>query len=165
MTLDTDIAQIATQEEALRFDSFNAETGWQLGSILRRLCIERGLVGVIDVQINAMPVFYCAIDGTTPDNPNWVRRKRNVVLRFFKSSYAIGLMLARQDTDLEKKFGLSSADFASHGGSFPIHVKNTGCIGAVTVSGLPQREDHNLVVEALAEFLGADHAGLRLSNS
>lgn len=164
MTLDTDIAQIATQEEALRFDSFNAEAGWQLGSILRRLCIERGLAAVIDVQINAMPVFYCAIDGTTPDNPNWVRRKRNVVLRFFKSSYAMGLTLARQETDLERKFGLSSADFASHGGSFPINVKNTGCIGAVTVSGLPQREDHNLVVEALAELLGADHAGLRLSN-
>lgn len=163
MTLDTDIAQIARQEEALRFDSFNAETGWQLGSILRRLCIERGLVAVIDVHINSMPVFYCAIDGTTPDNPNWVRRKRNVVLRFFKSSYAMGLTLARQDTDLERKFGLSSSDFASHGGAFPITVKNTGCIGAVTVSGLPQREDHNLVVEALAELLGADHARLKLS--
>lgn len=163
MTLDTDIAQIARQEEALRFDSFNAETGWQLGSILRRLCIQRGLVAVIDVHINSMPVFYCAIDGTTPDNPNWVRRKRNVVLRFFKSSYAMGLTLARQDTDLERKFGLSSSDFASHGGAFPITVKNTGCIGAVTVSGLPQREDHNLVVEALAELLGADHARLKLS--
>ena len=165
MTLDTDIAQLATQEEALQFDSFNAETGWQLGGILRRLCVERGLVAVIDVQINSMPVFYCAIDGTTPDNPNWVRRKRNVALRFFKSSYAMGLMLARQETDLEKKFGVSLAEFAAHGGSFPITVKNTGCIGAVTVSGLPQREDHNLVVEALAELLGADHAGLRLPNT
>lgn len=164
MTLEADIAQIARQEEALQFDSFNADTAWRLGNILRRLCVERGLAAVVDIHINGMPVFYCAIDGTTPDNPNWVRRKRNVVLRFFKSSYAMGLTLARQNTGLEEKFGVSTAEFASHGGSFPIKVKNTGCIGAVTVSGLPQREDHNLAVEALAELLGLDHDSIRLAD-
>jgi len=58
--------------------------------------------------------------------------------------------------------GLSDADFAPHGGSFPINVRGTGCIGAVTVSGLPQREDHNMVVEALSALLGKDHDGLKL---
>ena len=102
------------------------------------------------------------LDGATPDNPNWVRRKRNCVLRFFKSSYAIGLTLARQDSTLQAKFGLPDTEFAPHGGSFPIVVKGTGCIGAVTVSGLPQREDHNMVVEALAAILGKDIGALKL---
>jgi uncharacterized protein (UPF0303 family) len=53
-------------------------------------------------------------------------------------------------------------DFAAHGGSFPIIVRGTGCIGAVTVSGLPQRDDHNLVVEALALLLVKDVDALRL---
>ena len=35
-----------------------------------------------------------------------------------------------------------------HGGSFPVNVENAGIIGAVTVSGLPQLQDHLLVVEA-----------------
>ena len=43
---------------------------------------------------------------------------------------------------------------SSHGGSFPLHVAGVGCVGAVTVSGLPQRDDHALVVEALAATCG-----------
>ena len=83
-------------------------------------------------------------------------------MRFFRSSYALGLVLAQQQTSIEAKFGLDSADYATHGGSFPIFVKGTGCIGAVTVSGLPQREDHNMVVEALCRLLDQDHNLLRL---
>ena len=37
-----------------------------------------------------------------------------------------------------------------------------GIVGSVTVSGLPQRDDHNLVVEALCALLGKDFAALRL---
>jgi uncharacterized protein (UPF0303 family) len=114
------------------------------------------------VTLFSMPVFYAALEGSTPDNPSWVRRKRNCVFRFFKSSYAIGLTLARQDSTLQAKFGLPDTEFAPHGGSFPIVVKGTGCIGAVTVSGLPQREDHNMVVEALAAILGKDIGALKL---
>jgi hypothetical protein len=33
-----------------------------------------------------------------------------------------------------------------------IFLKNTGCVGTITVSGLPQREDHCLVVETVASY-------------
>ena len=41
-------------------------------------------------------------------------------------------------------------------------VDGVGCVGAVTVSGLPQRVDHELVVEALAALAGVDLASVRL---
>src|SRR5690606_7873000 len=107
--------------------------------------------------------FYCALPGTTADNASWVRRKRAVTMRFFRSSYAMGLVLSQQQTTIEAKFGLASADYATHGGSFPIVVEGTGCIGAVSVSGLPQREDHNMVVEALCRLLDLDNSTLQLS--
>lgn len=162
MDYDQDLERIALQERELQFESFSLETAWTLGSLLRDMAVERELGVVIDVTLFSMPVFYTALQGATPDNPNWVRRKRNCVFRFMKSSYAVGLSLAKQDTTLQAKFGLPDAEFAPHGGSFPITVRGTGCIGAVTVSGLPQREDHTMVVEALARLLGKDLGLLKL---
>lgn len=163
MTIDRDLGRIAEQEEALRFERFDLATAWALGALLQELAQARGLGVAIDIQLHAMPAFYAALPGSTPDNANWIRRKRNLVLRLFKSSYATGLSMAQQGTTLQAKLGLADTDFAPHGGSFPITVTGTGCIGAVTVSGLPQREDHNLVVEALCQLLGKDHAALRLA--
>ena len=162
MSIDADLERIALQEKELQFDSFSLETAWALGSLLREMAVERKLGVVIDVTLFSMPVFYAALEGSTPDNPNWVRRKRNSVFRFLKSSYAVGLSLAKQETTLQAKFGLPDAEFAPHGGSFPIVVRGTGCVGAVTVSGLPQRDDHIMVVEALATLLGKDIDGLKL---
>jgi len=162
MAIEDDLARISQQEEALRFDAFDAATAWTLGSLLRQMALEKNLSVAIDVQLHSMPAFYCALPRTTADNTSWVRRKRAVAMRFFRSSYAIGLTLSQQKTTVEAKFGLDSADYATHGGSFPIFVHGTGCIGAVTVSGLPQREDHNMVVDALCRLLGQDHDVLRL---
>lgn len=163
MTIDDDLARISEQEKALRFDRFDAATAWTLGALLRDMALERSVTVAIDIHLHSMPAFYCALPGTTADNASWVRRKRAVTMRFFRSSYAMGLVLAQQQTTIEAKYGLVSADYATHGGSFPIVVEGTGCIGAVTVSGLPQREDHNMVVEALCRLLDLDNNTLRLS--
>jgi len=40
------------------------------------------------------------------------------------------------------------------GGAFPIIVRDVGAVGTVAVSGLPQAENHALVVSVLREFLG-----------
>ena len=163
MAIEEDLARIALQEQELQFDRFDPDTAWQLGSLLRKIAEERKLGVVIDITLFSMPLFFAVLEGATPDNPNWVRRKRACVFRFFKSSYAVGLSLAKQETTLQAKFGLGDADYAAHGGSFPITVKGTGVIGAVTVSGLPQREDHIVVVEALATLLGKDVSALQLA--
>ncbi|MGH6762220.1 MAG: heme-degrading domain-containing protein [Phyllobacterium sp.] len=154
MVIERDLECIAEQERVLRFPSFNPETAWQLGALLRDFALQQQLPVAIDVSLHSMPLFYAAMNGSSPDNAQWIRRKRNTVLRLFRSSYAVGLRLAKQQTTLEEKLGLSVADFAAHGGGFPIFIEDTGCIGAVTVSGLPQRDDHNLVVKALAKLLG-----------
>ena len=49
---------------------------------------------------------------------------------------------------------LRARDYACHGVRCPIQVKGGGGVGVVTVSGLPQRDDHILVVQVLAEMCG-----------
>ena len=156
---ENDLAAIAEQERELHFSRFDEEAAWRLGSRLRDSATSRKLGIVIDVRRFGQALFYSALAGASPDNAEWVRRKSNLVARFHRSSYAIGLDMG---ASLFEKYGLPVADYAAHGGGFPIRVHGVGVIGSVTVSGLPQRADHELVVEALCAELGKDYANLAL---
>jgi len=160
--LEGDLERIAGQERRLRFERFDASTAWGLGSRLKVAAEARGAALVVDVSLCGQQLFHYAMPGTTPDNADWARRKRNTVLRFHRSSYAVGLSLQRQETTLEAKTGMPLSDYATHGGGFPILLTGETCIGAITVSGLPQREDHELIVAVLAEYLGQPLAELAL---
>lgn len=168
--LEDDLDRILRQERELQWNAFNEEDAWQLGSTLRELAVERQLPIVIDIRRFAphianhagVPLFYAALSGTAPDNAEWARRKANLVARLGRSSYAIGLGLKARNTTLQEKYGLPPADYVSHGGAFPILLAGTGVIGSVTVSGLPQRDDHELVVEALCLERNRQYAELRL---
>jgi uncharacterized protein (UPF0303 family) len=162
MGVNEDVERVALQERELQLTGLDAQKAWELGVLLRKMAQERGLAVVIDVRRFGQPLFYTALDGTTPDNPEWVRRKSNVVARFHRSSYAVGLHLKAKNETLLEKHGLPVADHAPHGGSFPLTVAGTGVVGSVTVSGLPQRADHELVVEALCTLIGRDYAALKL---
>jgi uncharacterized protein (UPF0303 family) len=164
MGLSEDIERVALQERELWLAELNAQVAWVLGARLRRMAEERGLAVVIDVRRFGQPLFYAALEGTTPDNVEWVRRKSNVVARFHSSSYGVGLKLKSKNESLAEQQGLPTIDYATHGGSFPLAVKGAGVVGSVTVSGLPQREDHELAVEALCATLGRDYAELRLDS-
>jgi uncharacterized protein (UPF0303 family) len=163
MALSEDLEQVALQERELRLQRLDAQAAWELGLRLRRMAEERGLAIVIDVRRFGQPLFYAAMEGTTPDNADWVRRKSNVVARFHRSSYAMGLKLKAKNETLAEQQGLPLADYAVHGGAFPLNVEGVGVVGCVTVSGLPQRADHELVVEALCSLLGRDYAELCLA--
>jgi uncharacterized protein (UPF0303 family) len=147
------LAAIAAQEKALVFPRFTLETAWTLGTALRDAALARGAPVAIDISLRDRPLFHAALPGAGPDNADWVRRKRNTVLTLATSTLAVGLKLKGSGETLEQRYGLSPRDHAAHGGGFPLILDGLGCIGAITVSGLPQVEDHGLVVEVLERML------------
>jgi uncharacterized protein (UPF0303 family) len=153
MTVAEDVAVIEEQEALLRFRSFDANAAWALGSLLREKLLAMGAGGSVEIEIAGQMLFACATPGATQGQADWIRRKRNTVRRFARSSYGIGRGLELNGEDFEKRNAISLSDYASHGGGFPIHVEGTGVVGSVVLSGLPQRQDHGLVVDALAEIL------------
>jgi uncharacterized protein (UPF0303 family) len=155
MDIERELERIALQEERLRFERFDAETAWELGRELKAAGEGRGSCLALDIATPSISLFSHVMEEAAPDNVEWVRRKRNVTLRFFKSSYAVGLGLGRDGLTMREKHGLRDHDYMAHGGSFPVRVAGSSLvIGAVTVSGLPQRDDHDLVTRVIAAFLG-----------
>ncbi len=162
MSKEDDVRLLVEQERALVFPAFDEAVAFEIGSALRSNAVAAGLGIVADVRTWDRPLFYMALPGTTGNNPNWVRRKYNVVQRMMKSSYRVVLEKTFEGDIFPPRNGLDNADFVLAGGSFPIRVKGAGMIGAVTVSGLHERDDHRLVVEAICAHLGLDTKALAL---
>ncbi len=161
MAPDDDLRVLEQQEKLLQPAVFGADEAWRLGSCLRDKLIGRAAGGSIEIELAGHLLFACATAGATPGQANWIRRKRNTVHHFARSTYAVGRKLERDGTTLMTSHGLSEADYVAHGGGFPIVLAGTGLVGSVVFSGLPQRDDHNLVVDGLAELLGIDVPRLR----
>jgi uncharacterized protein (UPF0303 family) len=79
-----------------------------------------------------------------------------------KSSYRVVLEKTWEGDAFPPRRGLDNMDVVLAGGCFPVRVKGAGLIGGITISGLHERDDHRLVVEAICDHLGADKAALSL---
>lgn len=144
---------LATQEDILQFTSFTNDTALEIGLTLVKSGKGFKKPITIDITKNRQQIFHYSFEGTSPDNDSWIKRKNNVVNRFNKSSYYIGIRLKSLRKTLEEKYQLSSFEYAPYGGAFPIIIKDVGVIGTITVSGLTQEEDHNLVVSVISRYL------------
>lgn len=147
------IEELAAQESRLVFDCFDEDTAWALGVALRETALAAALPVAISIRRNGQRLFHAALPGTSPDNDGWLERKSAVVDRYGRSSLRVGEQFRVDGGSFDADARLDSSDYAAHGGAFPILVRGTGCIGTVAVSGLPQLEDHQLVVDTLETFL------------
>jgi uncharacterized protein (UPF0303 family) len=152
---DDDPDELLRQEEELQLPSFDNDDAWRLGCALVEAARARSAAVTVDISRNGQQLFHAALAGTAPDNDEWVKRKARVVQRFGHSSLYVGAQCRAQGRSFEEKYRVDPDTFAAHGGAFPIIVRGTGVVGAVVVSGLPQRDDHELVVATLRSFLTA----------
>jgi uncharacterized protein (UPF0303 family) len=162
MTDQAEIEILVEQEKRLVFQSFSEEDAFQIGSSLKIRANKENAPIVIDVSLFDRRLFYFARPGSSSDNEDWVRRKINLVRRLHKSSYRVGREFAAAGITLADR-GLAPADYALAGGCFPIRLANAGVIGTITISGLPQREDHKWVAAAIAAHLEIEISDIALS--
>ena len=148
--------ELLAEEGGLVLERFNYASAWDLGAHIRELAAERRLPVAIEVFHGTAPVFFTLLPGATPDNSEWIRRKRAVALRFHHSSLYMRLLCESKGVTLRDRYGLSETDFVASGGAVPIVVRNVGLVGVATVSGLPDIEDHQLVVSALQYLYRGD---------
>lgn len=147
------VAELAAQERELRWQRFDEDDAWRLGVALVTHARGRQLPVAIDISRGNHQLFHAALPGSSPDNDAWLTRKSRVVVRFHRSSLHVGQICRDAGRTLEDMFHVPETKFAAHGGAFPLTVVGVGVIGSVAVSGLPQMEDHELVVDVLRAVL------------
>ncbi|UVK39233.1 heme-degrading domain-containing protein [Mesorhizobium sp. AR10] len=162
MAVAEDIETIKRQEATLVFSTFDEAVAFKIGSVIRERALAENMPIIVDIRTFDRPLFYAAMPGSNASNPDWARRKINVVKRFLRSTYRMVLEQQRPDRSFKPGEGLDIVDYVLAGGGFPITVKGAGVIGAITVSGLPERDDHGVVVEAICSHLGLDARELAL---
>jgi uncharacterized protein (UPF0303 family) len=148
------VAELAAEEDELQFASFTNDDAWELGTALVEGARRQGAPVAIDISRNSHTLFHVALPGATPDNDSWIARKQRVVQRFGHSTLYMRQVFVERGTTFEEALGLDPQRYAAHGGGFPVIVRSVGPVGVVVVSGLPQLEDHRMVVAALRAHLG-----------
>ncbi len=154
--MDNILDQLLQEEQELQFTKFNEDTAWKLGCQLVETARSRNLPVTVDIMRGSHQLFHASLRGTSPDNDEWVKRKVRLVYRFGHSSFYVGQLLKSKGKTIEQAYLVSETEYAPHGGCFPIIVKDTGIVGTITVSGLPQEEDHKLVVQAIREYIAQE---------
>lgn len=147
------LIELQQQENEVQFTSFNHDIALKVGLAIIEEVKSRGKFVTIHIERNNRVLFHYAMEGTTPDNDEWLRRKCNVVQRFEMSSFQMSNRLKTREGNLESIYQAALRDHAAAGGGFPIIIKNVGVVGAVAISGLPDHEDHEIVVSTLRKFL------------
>ena len=147
-----DASTFEAEAARLIFPRFTEDTALRLGLILVELARAGRLPVVIDIRTSDRTLFHASLPGSAALNDLWAQRKSNTALMFQKPSLIIGLTHRAKGETLEKH-GLSPAHYSDHGGAVPIRVKGAGMVAVATVSGLPQVEDHRLVVRGIIALL------------
>jgi len=151
--MEDTLQQLLQEEQELQFPYFNEMTAWQIGNQMVEQVMRENISVTIDIRRGGHQLFHYSMPGTSADNDEWINRKVRLVNRFGHSSFYVGQKLRQKGKSIEESYLISESEYAPHGGCFPIIVKDTGMVGTITVSGLPQEEDHKLVVESIRAFL------------
>jgi len=149
-----DIPELEAEYAGLALPQFDELAALRLGQILVDLALAEDLPVVINIRTADRTLFHAGLPGSAPLNDRWARRKSNSALMFQLPSLLIGRRNAAKEESLARH-GLSPEDYAEAGGAVPIRVTGVGVVAVATVSGLPQVEDHKLVVRGIRALMEA----------
>ncbi len=139
-------------ERQLITDRFTNRMALDMGLAIIELARQRDVYIGVSIRRLNQTVFEFIDNDLSADKANWIRRKVNTAVHFAESSLAVRLDLEEKGKTLAADFGLSDDDYIAKGGCIPILVTGAGLIGTITVTGLKDVDDHQIIVDALPEF-------------
>lgn len=143
------LESLAAEQENLLLNAFSYDFAWALGVAIRARAEAIRAPVAIEVSHGLTTVFASLLPGATLDNLDWTARKRAVAHRFHRSSLAMRLEAEKAGFDFNERFRLPKEAYVASGGGIPLILRNGTLIGTAAVSGLPDTDDHQLIVDGL----------------
>lgn len=141
------------QEEVLRVEKMTADDALALGMIMIRLAKEEyKKPAALRVMIGGQTTFTFLMEGTSTLNEWWMNKKLNTSRATGFSSLRSLLEVATGNREPDPEFD-NVEDYALCGGCFPLRRADGHLLGYALCSGLPHQKDHQLLADALCEFL------------
>ncbi|WP_339112404.1 heme-binding protein [Thioclava sp. GXIMD2076] len=147
------LASLAQEQSELGLSVFNYDFIWDLGQRLQARAKAEKAPVAITISHGTDLVFCTVLEGATVLNLDWAARKRAVAHQFHRSSLSLRIEAEEEGHDFNKRYLLPDSHYFATGGGVPLMGKNGTYLGAVAVSGLPDVEDHRMIVETLRDML------------
>ena len=142
---------LLAEEADLTLSTCNELDAIAIGERILTRAVRDSLPITIEVRRGSRVAFRAALPGSTADNDDWIARKVRTVERFGHSSLYCRVLHEANGTTFHETTGLPERDYAANGGAVPLFAVGTGMVGMAVVSGLPQVDDHDLVVACIRE--------------
>jgi uncharacterized protein (UPF0303 family) len=146
-------SQLITEELILTLPAVDVAEALEIGELAKSIADLRKLPVAIQVRFDNWIIYHASLPGSTIENHGWIARKARVVMLKHHSTLFERVSAQERGVDWHKENNLLDETHAIHGGGLPLITKDTGFVGVLLISGLPQVEDHLLGVEVLTEFL------------
>jgi predicted dehydrogenase/uncharacterized protein (UPF0303 family) len=150
------LALIEQQEEILRFDAFDQEDAEKIGKLLIRMAQEeyRNPIAVLihDEKHDSI-LFQEIMEGKSERNIEFANKKRKAVLS--SGHCSIYPNIANRLTGAYQDIIDGIPEQLPVGGSFPVKVKGE-IVATISLSGIHEGLDHELLVRGLAAYLGKE---------
>jgi len=144
------------QEAKLRMESLSADEALKIGMIMYRLAKEKYLKPIsIRIITGGQTTFSFLMEGTSTNNEWWMNKKLSASRLSGVSSILTLVEVAMGLRPMEPEYEKEN-DFALCGGCFPIKNAAGKVIGYAQSSGMPHECDHQLIADALAEYLNVE---------
>nr|WP_314464422.1 heme-binding protein [uncultured Clostridium sp.] len=145
-------AEILAQIEKLFFlKKFDSRDALEVGSRMIRLSkkYQKEPFIIIIREQDELPIFQYAGDSMSQRNINFAMKKRNTVLKTGHCS--LWVMAHQQTYGGMGEYFQEDTECLPVGGAFPIYV-NEDLAATIAVSGLKEGLDHQVIVDALADY-------------
>ena len=144
------LKELTELENTVRFDSFDFNDAYALGSALRAAGEKAPKPIAVRIVLDGMILYQSFLPGTDATNNNWMDKKQRTVQ--LTGTTSLRAAVERELYGAKAPWQHDEEHYAFCGGGFPLRIRGGCVIGSIATSGLPDVRDNAALIGGLKIF-------------